>query len=78
MKIRLLDYASNEKFCEIPDDTKEIAISVISGDMVMTYPIYCDSSDERIMDFNDGSTIISKENFYKLNNIQSSYEVFDI
>lgn len=78
MKIRLLDYADHAKYCEIPDDTEEIAISVISGDMVMTYPIYCDSSNDRVMDFNYGSTIISKENFDKLNNIHNSYEVFDI
>lgn len=78
MKIRLLDYANREKFCEIPDNTEEIEINVISGDMVMTYPVYCDSSNKRIMNFIDGHTIISKENFDKLNSIKSSYEVFDI
>lgn len=78
MRIKLLDYKNREKFCEIPDDTEEIAISVISGDMVMTSPVYCDSSDDRVMNFNDGSTIISRENFDKLNNIYSSYDVFNI
>lgn len=29
MKIRLLDYKGEEKFCEIPDNTEEIIIDVV-------------------------------------------------
>lgn len=74
MKIRLLDYEDKEFFCEIPDDTQEIVINVISGDMVLVNPIYFDTSKFRIMNFNDGTIILKREDFHKLNECSSSYD----
>lgn len=78
MKIRLLDYKYDEHFVEIPDDTEEIVINVISGDMVMTSPIHFDTSNTRIMNFNDGTIVLKKDEFYKLDEISSSYDLWDI
>lgn len=76
MKIRLLDYKYDEHFVEIPDDTEEIIIEVISGDMVMTSPIHFDTSDKRLMNFHDGTAILNKDKFYILNEITSTYDLF--
>lgn len=78
MKIRLLDYAGTEKFCEIPDDTEEIAIDIISGDMAKTSPVYFDSSRNRIMNFYDGSVVLTRDQFYYLEAVKDSYELFYI
>lgn len=77
MKIRLLDYLDNEHFVEIPDNTEEIVIKVLSGDMVMTSPIDYDTSNDRIMDFYDGEVVLTKDEFYKLNEIETSYDIFE-
>lgn len=77
MKIRLLDYNSNEHFAEIPDDTEEITIKIISGDMVITSPIHFDTSDRRIIDFNDGTIVLKKNEFYKLDEAKSSYNLYN-
>lgn len=76
MKLRLLDYNGDEHFCEVPDNTEEITINIISGDMVMTNPIHFDTSEDRIMDFYDGTIILQKEEFHRLNEITNSYELF--
>ena len=78
MKIRLLDYSGKEQFVEIPDDTQEIVIDILSGDMVMTYPVFFDTSKDRAMDFYDGSFTISKKDFHHLNEIKKSYDLFAI
>ena len=74
MKIRLLDYMKEEHFVEIPDDTEEIIINVISGDMVMIAPIHFDTSDHRILNFFDGTITLNKDEFYKLDKAESSYD----
>lgn len=43
MTITLLDYAGGKHNVEIPDDTTTIIGKVISGDMIMTYPVYYDT-----------------------------------
>lgn len=74
MKIRLLDYADEEHFVEIPNDTEEIVINVISGDMVIVSPIHYDTSNSRIMNFNDGTIVLKKDEFWKLDKATSSYD----
>lgn len=77
MKIRLLDYANVEHFVEIPDDTEVIRGEIISGDMVMTYPIYYDTGKTtRTMNFYDGDFEIEAKDFEKLNTIGGSYDVW--
>lgn len=79
MKIKLLDYKGESTFVDIPDNTEKISIIIASGDMIMTYPVICDSCSElRTSSFLDGVYIINKENFDKLNNLTNSYEVDDI
>ena len=74
MKIRLLDYLNKEHFVDIPDDTELIEIRVISGDMVMTSPVYYDTSDDRIMNYNDGWFSLRREDFSLLDTVESSYD----
>ena len=76
MKIRLLDYKYDEHFVEIPDNTEEIVIEVISGDMVMTSPIHFDTSDSRVMNFRDGTAVLSRDKFHILDEINSTYDLF--
>ena len=75
MKLRLLDYAGREYFCEVPNNTKQVTIDIISGDMVMVDPVYFDTSNTRIKDFYDGTVTLSKEEFYKLNEVKNSYDL---
>lgn len=77
MKIRLLDYLNEEFFCEIPDNTEEITIQIISGDMVLIEPIHFDTSTTRIDDFDDGTYVIPKNKFHILNKINTSYDLED-
>lgn len=52
MKIKLLDYASKVHEVEIDDNTDHIEGVIISGDTVMTYPIYYDTGRKtRMVDF---------------------------
>lgn len=74
MIIYLLDFEGGRHSVEVPDSTKEISGTVISGDMVMTEPFYFDTRDDRLADYNDGDFSISVE---KLAEIKSSYDVFD-
>lgn len=73
MKIRLLDYNGKETFTEIPDNTQEIALLILSGDMVMVYPKFEDSSNCRVEHFFDGHYIIKKKDFHILDEIKDSY-----
>ena len=74
MKIRLLDYKGDEYFVDVPDDTDEITIKVISGDMVMTSPIRYNTSDNRIVDYNDGEFTLQKQDFHVLDEVKSTSE----
>ena len=76
MKLRLLDYAGREYFCEVPDNTEQIIINIISGDMVMVDPVYFNTSNTRIKSFYDGTIVLRKEMFHKLNKINNSYDIF--
>ena len=75
MKLRLLDYAGKEYFCEVPDNTEQVIINIISGDMVMIDPVYFDTSNTRTSDFYDGTVTLSKEEFYKLDKVEDSYDL---
>ena len=77
MKIRLLDYAGTPTFVEIPDDTDTIEIKVVTGDMIMTSPVYKDSSNSRMMGFYDGEVTLTRDQFHYLDEIETSYELFD-
>ena len=78
MKIRLLDWAGNPKWVEVPDDTEKVSGVILSGDMVMEKPFHADASDDRFFDFYDGAWEVRREDFDKLNSLSRSYEVFDI
>lgn len=77
MKLRLLDYAGKEYFCEVPDNTEQIVINIISGDMIMVAPVHFDTSNTRIASFYDGTIVLKKEEFHKLNKINNSYDIFE-
>ena len=74
MKIRLLDFSGVEHFVEIPDDTNEITIKVISGDMVMTSPFRYDTSDDRLMNYYDGEFTLQKQDFHVLDEVKNTHE----
>ena len=76
MKLRLLDYTGKEYFCEVPDNTEQVTINIVSGDMVMVDPVHFDTSNTRIMGFYDGTVTLSKEEFYKLDKVEDSYDLF--
>jgi hypothetical protein len=76
MTIRLLDFAANEYFVEIPDDTEELIIDIVSGDMVLQSPVYYDTGREsRVMNFYDGTIVLNKKDFSKLNEIEEACEI---
>lgn len=76
MKLRLLDYAGKEYFCEVPNNTEQVTINIVSGDMVMVDPVHFDTSNTRIIDFYDGTVTLSKKEFYKLDKVEDSYDLF--
>lgn len=79
MKITLLDWSGKKHYVEIPDDTETITGRVISGDMIMTSPVYYDTGeDSRIMDFNDGSFSVDRKAFHKLDEMSDPYEIFGL
>ena len=75
MKLRLLNYAGEEYFCEVPDNTEQVTINIISGDMVD--PVYFDTSNDRMIDFYSGTVILNKEEFHKLEKINNSYDLLE-
>ena len=79
MKIKLLNYSGVSHEVNIPDDTKFIAGQIISGDMVLEYPVHYDTgATDRIMDFNDGSFIIARKDFDKLEKLTDPYDIFEL
>lgn len=76
MKLRLLDYEGTEHFCEVPDNTEQVIINIVSGDMVMVSPVHFDTCNTKRMNFYDGTVILSKEEFYKLDKVEDSYDLF--
>lgn len=58
--------------------TESITIKVITGDMIMTDPIYFDTSNCRLEDFNDGIITLKREQFHYLDEIRNSHELFNI
>jgi hypothetical protein len=79
MKITLLDWNGAKHYVEIPDDTETITGRVVSGDMIMTSPIYHDTGENtRIMNFNDGSFSIDRKDFHKLDTMSDPYEIFEL
>lgn len=79
MKVRLLNWNSDEFFVEIPDDTEEIVINTISGDMIMTFPVYFDTdvNNTRMLQFESGYVTLTKDQFHLLDEIEDSYELLD-
>lgn len=78
MKLRLLDYADRCHYIEIPDDTEYIAGNVVSGDMILTYPVSYDTGfGTRYIDYYDGHFRFSKEHFDKFNSSVSSSDMLD-
>lgn len=80
IKITLMDYSKSKVQVEIPSDTKEIDIDIISGDMVMTSPIYVDADVKHDRRFNyfDGSVTITADKFAALADLKSPYDIFDL
>ena len=79
MKIKLLSYSGVSHEVKIPDDTEYIAGQVISGAMILEYPVHYDTgATNRIMDFNDGSFRVARKDFDKLEKLTDSYEIFEL
>lgn len=79
MKIKLLNYAGVSHEVKIPEDTEYIAGQVISGDMVLEYPVHYDTgAKDRVMDFNDGSFRVARKDFDKLEKLIDPYEIFEL
>lgn len=78
MKIRLLDWENKEHHVEIPEDTEQIVVEVVSGDMILKFPKYYDTGRFRMMNFYDGSVTIQKDKFNEFNNVEDSYGIFEI
>lgn len=70
MLIRLYDYKDKFTSVEIPDNITHIVGVLLSGDMVMIYPFYKDSSDKRLVDEYEGYFRIPKEKFHILNTLE--------
>ena len=75
-----MDYSNSKVQVYIPSDTKEIDIDIISGDMVMTSPIYFDADVEHNRRFNyfDGSVTVTADKFAELDDLKSPYDIFDL
>lgn len=79
MKIKLLSYSGVSHEVKIPDETEYIAGQIISGDMVLEYPVHYDTgAKDRIMDFNDGSFRVARKDFDKLEKLTDPYEIFEL
>ena len=79
MTIQLLDYKGKKFPVEVPNNTQELHIKIISGDMVLLEPIYFDTGkDSRSYNFNDGEYFIKRENFNKMNNLSESYKLIEL
>lgn len=79
MKIKLLNYAGVSHEVEIPDDTEYIAGHVISGDMVLGYPVRYDTgATDRIKNYYDGSFRVARKDFDKLETLTDPYEIFEL
>lgn len=79
MIIQLLDYTGEKHPVEIPDDTKELHIKIVSGDMVLLDPVFYDTGKgSRVINFLDGEYIIERKYFDKLSSIDSAYSLFDL
>ena len=77
MKIRLLNWKHEPHYVEIPDNTKRIIGCILSGDMVLFYPIHFDTSVDRIIDYYDGVFMIPRSDFDKLDTIETSYDILE-
>lgn len=76
MTIQLLDYRGKKYPVDVPDNTQEIFIQIISEDMVLLEPIYFDTGkDTRAFNFFDGEYIIERKDFDKLSSFTSSYDL---
>ena len=78
MKIRLLDWENKEHYVEIPEDTEQIVVEIVSGDMILKFPKYYDTGRFRMMNFYYGSVTIQKDKFNEFNNVEDSYGIFEI
>lgn len=79
MKIKLLAWNGVSHEVNIPDDTEYIAGQVISGDMVLEYPVHYDTgAKDRIIDYHDGSFRVARKDFDKLEKLTDSYEIFEL
>lgn len=79
MKIKLLAWNGVSHEVNIPDETEYIAGQVISGDMVLEYPVHYDTgARNRIIDFNDGSFRVARKDFDKLEKLTDPYEIFGL
>lgn len=78
--ITLMDYSKSKVQVEIPSNTKEIDIDILSCDMVMTSPIYFDANVEHDRKFHyfDGAVTITDDKFAALADLESQYDIFDL
>lgn len=79
MNIDLLDWSGKKHSVEIPDDTEEVIIKLVTGDMILLDPVYFDTGlGTRILNFYDGEYTISKDKFKALSSLKYSFGLFDL
>lgn len=78
-KIKLLDTFGRESWVDLPDDTKEVAGVVVSGDMVLVYPFFFDAGrGVRLHDYLDASWIFPVEKLDEVNTQKTVHDVLDL
>lgn len=79
MNIGLLDWSGKKHTVEIPDNTEEVTIKLVSGDMILLKPVYFDTGlGTRDIYLYDGECTINRDKFKELSSLKSSYDLFSL
>ena len=79
MNIDLLDWSGKKYSVQIPDDTEEVTIKLISGDMILLKPVYFDTGlGTRNANFYDSKCTITRDKFKALSSLKDSYDLFSL
>lgn len=75
----LKEYSGDVHKVKIPDETQVIAGIVVSGDMVMIYPVYYDSDTHcRFDDYLEESWSIERKDFDSIKNKSGELDLFKL
>lgn len=79
MNIDLLDWSGKKHSVEIPDDTEEVTIKLVSGDMILLKPVYFDTGlGTKDTHFYGGEYTITRDKFKALSSLKGSYDLFSL